>query len=140
MAPMTPNGTRILPTMRPFGSVRISIVSPTGSGSDATLRTSFAMASRRASVSVRRSMTADESPSARPRSRSCAFAARIAGAFVASASARPLSAAFFTCEDSVASRRAACFASLAFSAISDVAVVMAGSLARRAERGTEASD
>src|SRR6266699_2676035 len=66
MTPITPSGTRILPTRIPLGCSRNSLISPTGSGSFATCSRPCAMLSMLFSVSVRRSMNAVLARDARP--------------------------------------------------------------------------
>ncbi|MBA7661000.1 hypothetical protein ES703_69010 [subsurface metagenome] len=44
MMPITPSGTLLRSMRRPLGMILVSKVSPTGSGSEATVRTSSAIA------------------------------------------------------------------------------------------------
>ena len=74
--PITPRGTRILPTLIPEGCSFNSLISPTGSGSFATCSRPCAMLSIVFSVSVRRSMKAASLPAARADFTSSEFAAR----------------------------------------------------------------
>jgi hypothetical protein len=87
MMPMTPSGTRILPTVMPDGRRLRSVISPTGSGSAATCSRPTAIASMPLADRVRRSIIDGSRPlaraSARSRalaSRSCAARARISAA------------------------------------------------------------
>ena len=57
MIPTTPSGTRTWRIRRPLGRTQPAATSPTGSGSGATVRRPPAIASTRAGVSRRRSMT-----------------------------------------------------------------------------------
>src|SRR5208283_338310 len=75
MTAMTPIGTRTLRSLRPFGRIVSSRISPTGSGSDATCRTESASCPSLAGVRVRRSVSAAVRPFARAASRSLPFAA-----------------------------------------------------------------
>ena len=93
---MTPNGTRTLRILMPLGRSRVQIVSPTGSGSDATWRTPATIASKRAGVSVRRSSIEGLMPFSFARATSAAFAAAISPRCASSASAIARSAAFFS--------------------------------------------
>ena len=106
----TPSGTRTRLTSSPFSSRWPSIVSPTGSGSAAIVRTSPAMPASRSSVSFSLSSSPDWSPASSPASMSRAFASRISCERWSSASAIASSAAFFVAVSSVASSREAAFA------------------------------
>ena len=75
MIPITPSGTRIRPTCNPEGRIRISPISPTGSGSAAIWRKPSAIDRMRASVSSSRSSRGAARPPDRPLSRSRRFAA-----------------------------------------------------------------
>ena len=105
--PMTPRGTRIFVTVRPFGSVPPPRMVPTGSGRAATWRSPSAMPASRSCVSSRRSSMDSFMCPALPASISPAFAARIVSAWSSSASAMVRSAAFLAAVDRVASRRSA---------------------------------
>ena len=75
MMPMTPSGTRILPTWMPEGRYFMSDISPIGSASAAIWRRPSAMPLMVFSVKVRRSTEASSSPLAFAAATSCAFAA-----------------------------------------------------------------
>ena len=93
--PITPSGTRRRSILIPFPSVRESKLSPTGSGSRAIARRSFAMPVSRDSLRISRPRTASLSPDSRPASMSSAFASMIEPWFASSASAMARSAASF---------------------------------------------
>src|SRR6266568_1563218 len=105
MTPITPSGTRILPTRIPLGCSRNSLISPTGSGSFATCSRPCAMLSMLFSVSVRRSMNAASLPTTRAPFASSAFAARSFFASRRAALAAATSARFLVAVSARASSR-----------------------------------
>src|SRR5574337_67250 len=121
MIPMTPSGTRIRPTSRPFGRRHIPVISPTGSGSAATCRTPAAIFSIRFSSSASRSNNADGCCADLASARSSAFAERIAARPSPNASAMAVTARFFTSGTTMAracaARRAAVPSSRTISAV-----------------------
>ena len=87
--PTTPSGTRILRMVKPFSSVRVSSVAPTGSGSGISARMPSAIAAIRASSRRKRSSMAAERCAAAA-SISARLAARML--FVAATSASAIAA------------------------------------------------
>jgi hypothetical protein len=106
----TPSGTLTFRSSIPFGSVRDSSSSPTGSGSAAMSRTPSAIACTRAWSSASRSSSAASNPAARPSSRSPAFASMISSTRASTSRAIASRAPFLVAVSSVASRCEAAFA------------------------------
>ena len=102
----------------------MSKVSPTGSGSEATTRTSAAMPSSREVSSSRRSSTASLRPFSLPAWMSFSLAASISPSLALRASAMLNSARSFTAVDSRASLRAAALAACPLPVSSSIAVVI----------------
>ena len=105
MTPITPIGTRCLLMRKPFGNVRPSNDSPTGSGSATKERTSDAIPSRRASVSSKRSIRCSSKPAARPSSMSLLLALRMTAWRSIMDSAMAIRVSFLTFVLSVRNRR-----------------------------------
>ena len=103
----TPNGTRTLRILMPLGRSLTQMVSPTGSGSDATCLTPPTIESKRASVSVSLSTIDGDMPAALAFLMSSAFAAATSARRASSASATAPSTAFFSSVESRASETAA---------------------------------
>src|SRR4051794_39189380 len=89
----TPSGTRTFRTSSPLGRRWPSIVSPTGSGSAAIVRTSEAIPASRSGVSFSRSSSAPPISASSPASMSRAFASRISSVRLSRAEAIACSAA-----------------------------------------------
>ncbi len=96
MIPMTPRGTRILPSLIPLGRSVSSVVSPIGSASLATCCSPSIIPSMRASLSSKRSTNAGSRPFSRPFFKSRKFAAKTCWRLLFSSSAMASRAAFFT--------------------------------------------
>jgi len=107
MMPITPSGTRILPSWMPEGRRLMSLISPTGSGSAATCSRPAAMDSMPFSSSVRRSISAGSRPAARASSRSCALAASSSARRARISAAIAIRAAFLAAVEAAASTREA---------------------------------
>ena len=122
----TPNGSRTLRMRIPLGRSLSHIVSPTGSGSSATCLTPSTMSAKRASVRVKRSTIAGDSPAALADATSSAFAAPMSALADSRASATAISIAFFC---SVARPLMACAAARAWTAMSWIVSAMVFSIA-----------
>jgi hypothetical protein len=111
MIPITPSGTRILPTCIPDGRYFKSVISPTGSGSAAICSNPSAMPAMLLAVSVRRSIIAESRPRFAALSTSIAFAASSTCSSRLIAAAICSSDLFFAAVSAFATRREAARAS-----------------------------
>jgi len=107
MIPITPSGTRIMPTWMPEGRNARSSISPMGSRKAAISRSPSAIAPIVFGVSVRRSTKASSCPAARAAATSSALAARRRASSRRIAAAIASSAAFLRSVPARASMRAA---------------------------------
>ena len=109
----TPSGTLTRVSWMPLSSVRCSCTRPSGSGSATSSSSAPAIASMRASSSIKRSSKLSCVPAARAASMSCALAASTSTRFARSAAAMAASALLRTSALVCASGAAAAFAASA---------------------------
>ena len=110
MIATTPSGTRTFEICKPFGRVNPSVISPTGSGRDATWRSPSAMLCNLLSLSRSRSSWVAVASADSATATSRAFAARMCSRRAINKSAAACNAVSFAAVPTSASTRDAAFA------------------------------